>query len=70
MISDNGLARIVVIGVIVITLAVLAAGTLLRLNGQDDGSLVTVVAAGLGALAGFLTRGTGNTTNVIDTPNP
>ena len=64
--TDNGLARIVVVGLVFITIAVLAAGTYLKAQGLDDGNMSTLVAAGLGALAGYLGRGT----NGPNTPQP
>lgn len=57
MSDDIQLARIVTLGIIVVTLAALVAGTLLRLQGITDSALTTVVAGGVGALAGFLARG-------------
>jgi len=66
--TDNAkLARMVTFGLVVITLAALAAGTLLKLRGVDDGNLTTVLATGVGALAGFLARGTnGNGSSTPD----
>lgn len=58
--ETNKLAMIVTVGLVVITLVTLAAGTYLKANGIDDGDLTTIVAGGVGALAGFLARGTGN----------
>lgn len=59
--ESQRLTTVVVIGIVLITLAVLAAGTYLKANGLDDGNLTTIVAGGLGALAGFVARGSNGT---------
>lgn len=52
---DNWLARIVALGLIVLSLSTVASATLLALNGKDYAPIVGLAGAAVGALAGFLT---------------
>lgn len=51
---DNWLARIVALGLILLSLATVVSGTLLALNGKDYAPIVGLAGAAVGALAGFL----------------
>lgn len=66
MSDDKQLPRLVVAGLIVATVVALVCTTLLKLKGIDS-DLSTIVAGGVGALAGFLSRG--RTTGGTDTPS-
>jgi len=52
---DNWLARIVAVGLIVLSLATVASSTALALYDKDYAPVVGLAGAAVGALAGFLT---------------
>lgn len=53
--GDKWLARIVALGLIALSLATVASGTLLAVNDKDYAPVVALAGAAVGALAGFLT---------------
>jgi len=55
--DDPTLPRLVTVGLVFLTTVALLAGAYLKVVGAEATDLITIAAAGVGALAGFIARG-------------